>query len=87
MGASQWGVSKLALRAVFEMPSSLYKDFGSFVNVRYEDIEAEDYCGDSVVPNCVLAPYDAGNIAIAQDVAWLKPGGMFGFYLEVMIRC
>ena len=47
----------------------LYKDFGSFVDVGYKDIEAKDYYRDSVVPNCILAPYNTGNITIAQDVA------------------
>jgi hypothetical protein len=87
MGASQWEVSKLCLRAVFEMPSSLYEDFGSLIDVGDENVEAEDYCGDSVVPNSVLAPYNAGNITVAQDVARLKSGNMFRCHLEVIIWC
>jgi hypothetical protein len=87
MGASQWVVSKFGLPAVFEMPSSLREDVGSFVNVGDENVEAEDYCGDSVVRNCVLAPYDAGDTAVAQDIAWLISGNTFGCHLEVIIRC
>jgi transcription termination factor Rho len=39
------------------------------------------------VRNCVLAPYDAGDTAVAQDIAWLISGNTFGCHLEVIIRC
>jgi hypothetical protein len=62
----------------------MYEDISSFFDVGYENIEAKDYCGDSVVPKCVLAPYNAGDIAVAQDVVWLISRNMFGCHLEVI---
>ena len=71
MGASKWCIAEFTLRLVFALPSVLGQDLGGLVDAGYEEVEAEDDGASAVVSNSVLAPHNAGDIVVAQCVAWL----------------
>lgn len=71
MGASKWCIAEFALRLVLPLPSVLGQDLGGLVDVGYEEVEAEDDSRSAIVSNSVLAPHNAGDIIVAQCVAWL----------------
>ena len=56
MDASKHNVSKPSLPAVFEMPFLPRKGYSSFVDIGYEDVDAAESGGNSVVLKSVLAP-------------------------------